>query len=104
MVVMTLLTTKCCGVKKMTESTNTQQYQQPRFEPSPAVQAELATLTVRYRDMQDTMSRITTMLVAENAELKTENTTLKSQLTALQTQTVTEVHTEKQPESIGDLV
>jgi regulator of replication initiation timing len=54
--------------------------QQPRFEPSPQIQAELATLNVRYRDMQETMSRLITILATENAELKTENTTLKNQL------------------------
>ncbi|MCL2135613.1 MAG: hypothetical protein FWH37_08765 [Candidatus Bathyarchaeota archaeon] len=54
--------------------------QQPRFEPSPQIQVELATLNVRYRDMQETMSRLITMLAAENTELKTENATLKNQL------------------------
>jgi regulator of replication initiation timing len=46
----------------------------------PQVQAKLATLNVRYRDMQETMSRLITMLVDENVELKTENATLKNQL------------------------
>jgi regulator of replication initiation timing len=59
--------------------TNQQSPQQSRFELSPQVQAELATLNVRYRDMQETMSRLITMLVAENVELKTENATLKNQ-------------------------
>ncbi|MCL1970139.1 MAG: hypothetical protein FWF66_01565 [Candidatus Bathyarchaeota archaeon] len=44
------------------------------------MQAELAVLNVRYCDMQETMSRLITMLVAENVELKTENATLKNQL------------------------
>jgi regulator of replication initiation timing len=66
----------------MTEQQTDQQlsHQQSRFEPSPQVQAELAVLNVRYRDMQETMSRLITMLVAENVELKTENATLKNQL------------------------
>jgi regulator of replication initiation timing len=82
----------------MTEQqTYPQSSQQPRFEPSPQVQAELTTLNVRYRDMQDTMSRLISMLVAENTELKTENTTLKNQLSTLQTQNNTEAHTKKQP-------
>ncbi|MCL1971299.1 MAG: hypothetical protein FWF66_07605 [Candidatus Bathyarchaeota archaeon] len=56
------------------------QQQQPRFEFSQQIQAELATLNVRYRDMQETMSRLITILVTENAELKTENAALKNQL------------------------
>jgi regulator of replication initiation timing len=70
-------------VKSLTEQQTYQQsspQHQLRLEPSPQVQAELTTLNMRYRDMQDTMSRIITMLVAENVELKTENTTLKNQL------------------------
>jgi regulator of replication initiation timing len=74
----------------MTEQQRPPQSLQQHFEPSPQVQAELATLNVRYRDMQETMSRLITMLVAENAELKTENNTLKNQLTTLQTQNNTE--------------
>ncbi|MCL2135860.1 MAG: hypothetical protein FWH37_10030 [Candidatus Bathyarchaeota archaeon] len=76
----------------MTEQQTNQQSQQqlPRIEPSQAVQTELATLNVRYRDMQETMSRLITMLAAENAELKTENDTLKNQLSKLQTQNDTE--------------
>ncbi|MCL2642215.1 MAG: hypothetical protein FWD52_01675 [Candidatus Bathyarchaeota archaeon] len=70
----------------MTEQQVHQQSSQQRFEPSPQVQAELTTLNIRYRDMQETMSRIITMLVSENADLKTENTTLKNQLATLQTQ------------------
>ena len=65
----------------MTEQqVNQQPPQQPRIEPSPHVQTELATLNVRYRDMQETMSRLITMLATENAELKAENTALKNQL------------------------
>jgi regulator of replication initiation timing len=81
------------------QQTNQQQppQQQPRFEPSPQVQAELVTLNVRYRDMQETMSRLITILTAENAELKTENTALKNQLTTLQTQNNTETSNKKQP-------
>jgi regulator of replication initiation timing len=75
-------------VKKLTETNTTQQ----RFELSQVVQAELATLNMRYRDMQDTMSRLITMLAAENAELKAEVTNLKNQLLALQTQSSTETH------------
>ena len=71
--------------------------QRPRLEPSPQVQAELATLNIRYRDMQDTMSHLITMLVAENAELQTENTALKNQLATLQTQNNTETSNKKQP-------
>ncbi|MDR2202795.1 MAG: hypothetical protein LBE76_00505, partial [Nitrososphaerota archaeon] len=62
------------------QQTNQQLPQQPRIEPSPQVQAELATLNVRYRDMQETMSRLITILATENAELKTENVALKNQL------------------------
>jgi hypothetical protein len=64
----------------MTEQQTNQQsslHQQVRFEPS---QAELATLNIRYRDMQETMSRIITILATENNELKTENATLKNHL------------------------
>jgi regulator of replication initiation timing len=81
----------------MTAQTYPQPTQQPRLEPSPQVQAELTTLNVRYRDMQDTMSRLITMLVAENTDLKTENTALKNQLSSLQTQNNTEIHTKEQP-------
>jgi regulator of replication initiation timing len=82
----------------MTEQqTHYQSSHQQRFEPSPQVQSELATLNIRYHDMQDTMSRLITMLVAENAELKTENTTLKNQLAALQTQNNTKIPDKKQP-------
>jgi len=63
----------------MTETQTNQQQRQSRFEPSQAVQTELATLNVRYRDMQETMGRLITILAAENAELKTENATLKKQ-------------------------
>ncbi|MDR2203830.1 MAG: hypothetical protein LBE76_05990 [Nitrososphaerota archaeon] len=62
------------------QQTNQQSPQHPLFDPSPQVQAELATLNVRYRDMQETMSRLITMLVTENTELKAENTALKQQL------------------------
>jgi regulator of replication initiation timing len=81
----------------MTEYQTNQQslQQQPRFELSQQVQAELATLNVRYRDMQETMSRLITMLAAENAELKTENATLKNQLASLQTQNNTETSNKK---------
>jgi len=79
------------------QQTNQQNPQQPRFEPSQAIQAELTTLNIRYRDMQDTMSRLITLLVNENTELKNENTTLKNQLTTLQTQNNTKTHTKQQP-------
>jgi|GEM_PF-3364464 len=76
----------------MTEQQTHQQPQQqsPHIELSQAVQAELATLNVRYRDMQETMSRLITIFAAENAELKTENTNLKNQLITLQAQNNTE--------------
>ena len=66
----------------MTEQQTNQQppQQQLRFEPSQQVQSELATLNVRYRDLQETMSHLITMLAIENAELKTENATLKNQI------------------------
>ena len=66
----------------MTEQQTNQQppQQQLRFEPSQQVQSELATLNVRYRDLQETMSHLITMLATENAELKTENATLKNQI------------------------
>jgi hypothetical protein len=81
----------------MTQQQTNQQSpsQQARFEPSQAVQAELATLNVRYRDMQETMSRLITMLATEIAELKNENTTLKNQLIALQTHNNTEIPAKK---------
>jgi regulator of replication initiation timing len=72
------------------QQTNQQPPQQPHFEPSPQVQAELATLNVRYRDMQETMSRLISMLVTENVELKAENATLKNQLN-------TEINIKKPP-------
>jgi len=83
----------------MTEQQTNRQLpqQQSHFELSQQVQGELATLNVRYRDMQETMSRIITLLVTENAELKTENATLKNQLTTLQTQNNTEASNKKQP-------
>ncbi|MCL2135886.1 MAG: hypothetical protein FWH37_10165 [Candidatus Bathyarchaeota archaeon] len=71
------------------------QTQPPPFNLAPEIQAELTTLNVRYRDMQETMSRLITILAAENAELKTENTTLKNQLTILQAQNNVETHTKK---------
>ncbi|MDR2707138.1 MAG: hypothetical protein LBB87_00100 [Nitrososphaerota archaeon] len=77
------------------QQTNQQSPQPPRFELSQAVQAEFATLNVRYRDMQETMSRLITMFAAENAELKTENATLKNQLAVLQTQNNTETSNKK---------
>jgi len=66
----------------VTEQQTNQQppQQQLRFEPSQQVQSELATLNVRYRDLQETMSHLITMLATENAELKTENATLKNQI------------------------
>jgi len=80
----------------MTEQQTYQQSpQQSRFEPSPQVQAELATLNIRYRDMQETMSRLITMLATENAELKNENTLLKNQLVSLQTSNNTETNVKK---------
>jgi len=73
------------------QQTSQQPPQQQPFEPSTVVQAELATLNVRYRDMQETMSRLITLLATEIAELKTENTNLKDQIATLQAQNNTEV-------------
>jgi len=81
-------------IKTVIPSSISQQAQSPqqsRVEISPYAQAELTVLNIRYHDLQETMSRLISILVAENAELKTENAALKNQLTALQTQTITEV-------------
>jgi len=55
--------------------------QQPRIVLSPQVQAELTALNIRYHDLQETMSRLITLLASENAELKQQLAELQGKQT-----------------------